>query len=63
MKGALLMMGQGDGSSPMEFVGEETKIRKGQWFCFGGVQRVILNLYDDKIENDILRSFRVYTTK
>ena len=33
------------------------KTRKGQWFCFDEVQSVILNLTDDEIEKDILKSF------
>ena len=52
------MMRQEDGGGLMDYVREETQIRKGQEFRFDGVQWVILNLTDDKIENDILSSFR-----
>ena len=52
------MMRHGDRGSLMKYAEEEKPIRKGQGFCFDGAQWVILNLTDDKTENDILRSFR-----
>ena len=53
MEEVLLMMRQEDESDLMEYNGEETQIKKGQVFYFGGIHWVILNLTDDKIENGI----------
>ena len=56
-------MRQRDGDGLIEYAAEETHIRKSQGFCFDGVQCLILNLTDDMIENDILKSFRSVQSK
>ena len=52
------MMRQGHRDGLIEYAEEETQIRKDQVFCFDGIQRVTLNLTDDKTENIILKGIR-----